>query len=160
MADQYRINGNVYGWASITLKLDGIPYSGFDLINYSDKRERPYQYGMGRHHGPRGRAPGKYTPDASKIGGSKKSLAIFRAALAAKSPDGRSFGNVPFEADVLYVEEGEGQTPIHDHLEGCVLTTTSAQHQESADPLRDEAEMSVMRIYWNGLTLFDSSQEP
>lgn len=159
MADQYRINGNVFGWASITLKIGGVPYSGFTLINYSDKLTRAYQYGMNRAYAPRGRTQGKYEIDECKIGGSKSSCKIVRGALAALAPDGRSYGNVEFQADVLYVEPGEGD-PIHDVLEGCKLSTTSAQHSESPDPLSEEMAFSPMRIYWNGLTLFDSSQEP
>lgn len=159
MADQYRVNGNVLSWASITLKIDGVPYSGFKLINYGDKRERAYQYGMGRHHGPRGRSHGKYTPEEGKVGGSKSSCAAVRAALAALAQDGKSFGNVPFEVDVLYVEEGSSELTIHDHLEGCVLTGASAQHTEGPEGLEEEMPFSVLRVYWNGLTLFDSTQE-
>jgi hypothetical protein len=159
MADQYLVNGFVLSWASIILKVDGDPFTGFKLINYADQREHAYQFGMGRHHGPRGRSAGKYTPQPCKLGGAKSSFANLRAKLASKASDGRSFGNVEFEADVMYVEPGSSELTIHDHLERCLLGSTSAQHTEGVEGLEEEADFSVMRITWNGLTLYDSSQE-
>lgn len=156
--DQFRVNGNVLSWASITLRIGGVPYSGFKLINYGDKRERAHQYGMGRAHAPRGLSAGKYGLDDGKIGGSKSSCAAVRAALAALASDGKSFGNVRFDIDVLYTENDSSELPIHDQIEGCVITGGAANHTEGVEGLEEEMPFKAMRIRWNGLTLFDDTQ--
>ena len=155
MGDGARINGNEYAWDSISLKIDGEPFYGFTAINYGDKRERTKSYGMGRHHAPRGRTGGKYTVDPVKLTGPKATFQAVRAALAAKSPDRQSYGNVPCQIVVQFVEQ-DG-TPITDELIDCVWVSNSSSHEESADPLKEEVEFDCMYIKRSGLTLFDNS---
>lgn len=156
MADEIRVNGNILSWGSIKIKLDGVPYYGFTSVSYSDKRERVKAYGMGKHHAPRGRSRGKYTVEPAKLGGPKDSIQRLREALAAKSANGSSYGDVEFEVVIQYFERD--QIPITVQLERCVIVTNSSSEEESADPLKEEIELDVMKIYRNGLTLFDGSE--
>lgn len=158
MPDQQRINGNVYSWSSIRLKVGPELFTGFTSISYADKRERVKQYGMGRHHAPRGRSAGKYTVEKVKLAGPKDTIQALRATLAARSPDRRSYGNVEFEIVVQYTEFGNNLEPIHVEIERCVLVGNSTGEEESADPLKEEVEIDPMLIRRNGLTLFDSSR--
>src|SRR5262245_2658497 len=154
MADQYTINGNQYGWASIICKAYDEVWSGFTGITYGDKRERVLAYGMGRHHAPRGRSPGKYTPDNVKLTGWKKSVEEFLAGLARQAPDQRSFGDVEFQITTQFVEDSEGSiTVVH---ERCVVVGLNTSHDESPDPLKDEIEIQPMRMRRNDLVLFDN----
>ena len=156
MADEIRVNGNQHSWGSIKVKLDGVPYYGFKAVSYGDKRERVKAYGMGKHQAPRGRSRGKYTVDNCKLGGPPASVQILREALAAKSVDGISYGDVEFEVVVQYIEGQE--LPITVQLERCVIVANATTNEESADPLTEEIELDVMKIFRNGVTLFDASE--
>jgi hypothetical protein len=155
MADQIRVNGNILSWGSIKIKIAGEPYYGFNSLSYADKRERVKVYGMGKHQAPRGRSRGKYSTDPVKLGGPKASVQQLREALAAKSTDGVSYGDVEFEIIGSYYESNE--LPILVQIERCVIVGNSASEEEGADPLKEELEIDCMKIYRNGLTLFDSS---
>jgi hypothetical protein len=157
MADQIRVNGNQHSWGSIVCKIDGDRYFGFTSINYADKRERVKAYGMGRHQAPRGRSRGKYSTDPVKITGWKGSIQSLRDALAAKSANGASYGDVEFEIVVQYIETGEN--PITVEIGRCVWVGNSSSEEEGADPLKEEIELDCMTIRRNGQTLFDSEQE-
>lgn len=154
--DDIRVNGNQHSWGSIKVKIDGVPYFGFKSISYGDKRERVKAYGMGKHQAPRGRSRGKYSTEPSKLGGPKSSIQALREALAAKSPDGISYGDVEFEVVIQYYERYE--LPITVQLERCVIVENTSSEEEGADPLNEEIALDVMKIYRNGLTLFDSSE--
>jgi hypothetical protein len=155
MSDQLRINGNAVSWGSIILKLNGESFTGFTQISYGDKRERSHVWGMGRHHAPRARTRGKYTPDAVKISGPKGSAQALRNMLALKAVDGRSIGDVVFQINVQYVEVGD--IPMNVLIQDCVLIGDASSHDEGPDYLKDELEVSCMRIWRNGQTLYDAS---
>lgn len=156
MADALRVNGNMLSWGSITLKLDSERYTGFTSISFADKRERVKGYGSTRHHGPRGRSRGKYTIDPVKLVGWKSSVNALRIGLAARSKDGKSYGDVEFQAVVQYVEDDE--LPVTVEIDRCVWTSNSSSDEESADPLKEEIELDAMLIRRNGLVLFDASE--
>lgn len=156
MADQYRVNGNIFSWGSIVLKAGNERFTGFNAISYADKRERVKVYGMGRHQAPRGRTRGKYSVDPVKLSGPKDSTRDFRRFLAQQAADGISIGDVVFQIVVQFVEPGEAtQTVVIDR---CVLTGDSSSHEEGSDPLKDEFEFDAMLITRNKYTLFDSSK--
>ena len=146
-------------WGSLIVKVNGQTFHGFTSISYADKRERTLAYGMGRHHGPRGRSSGKYTPETSKLGGPKGSHHEFRKLLAAQAPDGRSYGNVVFEVVAQFVEPGSSDEPQTVELETCVYIGSSASHEEGPDPLKEECEIQPLRIRRNGMTLWDDTAQ-
>lgn len=157
--DQIRVNGNLYGWGSIKVKIDGETFTGFDQITYGDKRERVKAYGMGRHQAPRGRTSGKYTVEPVKLRGPRSTVHALRTHLASRASDGVSYGNVEFPIVVQYVEPGStSELPMTIELERCVITGDTTSDEESADPSKDELEIDTMLIRRNGLTLFDSTQ--
>ena len=155
MSDQVRINGNLFSWGSIRVKCGGEEFTGFSKIAYADKRTRGKGYGMGRHQAPRGRTRGRYEVDPVTITAHRDSAEAFRAFLAAKASDQKSFGNVAFEIVVQYVDEGE--TPITDTLEDCVWSGNTVSNEEGSDPLTVDIELDCMRINWNGKTLYDGT---
>jgi hypothetical protein len=156
VADAIRVNGNGFSWGSIIVKVDGDRFYGFTSIGFGDKRERVKGYGMGRHQAPRSRSRGKYSTEPVKLGGPMASLQALRKALAARSSDGKSYGDVEFEVVVQYVDTGE--TPMTVQIERCVLTANTTANEEGPDLLEDEVEADCMLIRRNGLTLFDASQ--
>lgn len=158
MSDAIRVNGNLLSWGSIRAKIDGSLYHGFTSVTYADKRERTMAYGMGRHHAPRGRSAGKYSTENTKLGGPTATIQALRAALARKG-GGTGYGNVLFDIVIQYVEPGSSDEPLTVQLEGCVLVGNSTSNEESPDPLKEEVEISVMRIRRNDLILWDEDQE-
>lgn len=155
MADEQRINGNVYGHSSIILKLDNERFYGFKSISYGDSRERGKIYGAARHAGPRGRTAGKYTTEPVAVSMEKESAKTLRDALAARSTSGTSFGNVEFQIVVQYEE---GAKVVTDTIERCTWTKVAAKSEEGADGVYEEIEFDCMFILWNGKALFDDSQ--
>lgn len=156
MSDQLRINGNQHSWGSIVIKLDDERYYGCTGITFADKRERVKAYGIGRHHAPRGRSRGKYSTEPVKLTMWKSAAQALREALARKSADGRSYGDVEFEILVQYIEVGD--EPMDVSISRCVITGNSTSDEENPDPLKEEIEIDCMLIRRNGLSLFDGSQ--
>jgi hypothetical protein len=155
MADAIRVNGNQHSWGSIIIKVDGDAFYGFTAMSHGEKRERTKAYGMGRHHAPRGRSRGKYSTENAKITGWKGSVQDLRAALAAKSKDGKSYGDVVFQVVAQYVEDDD--SPITEELIDCVWVADTTSHDESPDPLKEDFEIDYMYAKRNGLTLFDNA---
>jgi hypothetical protein len=156
MSDAIRVNGNIFSWGSIILKINNERFYGFNSVTYADKRERTKGYGMGKHHAPRSRSRGKYSADNTKLGGPKSTIQAFRAMLAAQSSDGKSYGDVEFQISVQYIEQDE--TPITVSIEGCVWAGNSTTDEENAEQLKEEIEVDVMIIRRNTLVLFDNSE--
>lgn len=156
MSDKIRVNGNVHSWGSIIVKIDGEKYYGFTAIKYADSRERAKQYGMGKHHAPRGRSRGKYATEPVGLTGPKSTIQALRDALAQQSTSGTSYGDIEFDVIVQYVETDD--TPITDEIERCVFVKNSVSHEEGADPLSEEIELDCMLIRRNGKVLFDESE--
>lgn len=156
MSDQIRVNGNILSWGSIKMKFGGEPFFGFTSVQYADKRERVFQWGMGKHHAPRARSRGKYTPEPGKLGGPKSTIQALREFLAAQSADGASYGDVHFDIVIQYVEADD--LPITVELEDCVITGNSSNEEENPDPLKEEIEISYMKVRRNGVVLFDETE--
>jgi hypothetical protein len=156
MADSIRVNNNTYSWGSIIFKLGDDRWYGFTSIAYGDKRERVKAYGMGRHHAPRGRSAGKYSVDPVKVTGWKDSVQALRDALAAKSADGTSYGNVEFQGLIQYIEPDGREFTVE--LDRLVWSANTAGDEEAPDSLKEDFELDCMLIRRNGLTLFDGTE--
>lgn len=152
-----RINGNMYSFASVTLRVAGTLVSAFKSINYADSRERGMGYGAGRSYGPIGQTSGKYVPEPVTAEIEKHALQDLRRALADQA-GGSSFGSVEFQIVVQYEEpDGAGGTRlITDTIERCTWKKNAAKNTESVDANYDEVEFNCMFIKWNGLTLFEA----
>jgi hypothetical protein len=159
MADSIRINGNVYSHGSMIVKVAGERFYGFTDIGYAQKRERTLVYGQGKHHAPRGKTRGKYTPEASKLGGPIDTMQAFRDALAALSESGESYGDAEFEVTVQFIEENSSQKPHTVVLERCHYVGDSASHTEGTDPSKEEVEILPEKIKKDGKYLFDAKSE-
>lgn len=158
MADKVRINGNVYSWGSIVIKILGERYTGFQSISYADKRTRKKVMGGGKHQAPRGKTRGKYEAEDSKLKGPIESMQALREALAKASPDAASYGDIEFEVDVQFVEETSNQTPHLVQLIGCHIAGFSSSNDEGEDEMAEECTISVTKILRDGLPMFDASE--
>jgi hypothetical protein len=155
MSDAIRVNGNQHSWGSIIFKVEGDPFYGFTAIAWGEKRERVVAYGMGRHQAPRGKSRGKYSTENAKVTGWKGSVQALREALAAKSNNGKNYGDVTFQGVIQYIEEDD--LSVTEELIDCTWAATSTAHEESADPLKEDFEIQFLYAKRNGLTLFDNT---
>ena len=156
MADTPSVNGNIPSWADIIIKIDDDRYYGITEISYEDARERALVYGMNKSGGPRGMTSGKYTPSASSMTMDKVAARELKAALAARSSDGKSFGNTEFQVVVQYAAEGQ---PVQtDTLSRCRITGNGNSHSEGSDALTESIPFQPLAIDYDGLTLYDSSE--
>jgi hypothetical protein len=155
MADTARVNGLQISWSSLVFKIDGEEYTGITKIGYADGLETSLAYGMGRHHAPRGRSAGKYTPEPLTITCWKSTAQAIREQLAALSPSGTSYGRAVVPISLQYVEPDDSVITVE--FEECRYTKGTASNEEGPDNLSEDLEFSVLRIRRNGLVLFDES---
>jgi len=156
MSDDLRVNGNLIGWGSHILKIDGERWFGITGINFGEKRERSFGWGMTRSHAPLARTGGKYTPGAVKMTMWKHTAVALRKKLASKASDGRSYGNAEVPVFLQCVEGDKTSTTEFDQM---TTTGIDCSDEENADGTKEEWEWSAMRIRRDGLTLYDSSEE-
>lgn len=156
MSDAIRVNGNQVSWGSIVLKVGGERFFGFTSIDYGDKLEVAFAWGMGKHQAPRGRSRGKYIPDPVKLKGPKTSVQELRQQLADLSIDGVSYGTTEFHITVQFSEADE--PPITVEIERCRFVGNHEAHEDGSEVLQDEIEISCMKIRRNDLVLFDESE--
>jgi len=150
MSDAQRINGNQYDWASIEVKVAGVPYYGVTAINFSQTRERTMFYGLGKHHAPRGRGRGQYSCEASM-----EMWADAAESLREALDDGTgNYGDTVFDITVQYVEPGTNAPPVIVELFQCVIGGEEASNAQGTDGLKENIPLSVMYIKKNGRSLF------
>ncbi|CAG1772596.1 hypothetical protein BAC2_02727 [uncultured bacterium] len=152
MADQQRINGNVFGHSSLVLQIDDERYYGFKSFSYGDSLEVGKVWGMARHGAPRGRTAGKYDTEKVTASLEKETAVAVRKALAARSSTRTAFGQVEFQIVVQYEEGGR---VITDELNRCRWTKTNSKSEEGPDAIYEEVEFDCLFIRHDGLVLFD-----
>ncbi len=151
--DNVRVNGVQYDWASIEIKVRGIPYYGVAAINYSQTRERGKFFGVGKHGAPRGRGRGQYNCEAS-IEMWASSAQDLRDALL--NPVSMSYGDTEFDVVVQYYEIGSNETPVTVELFSCVFKNEDASNSQGTDGLKETIGLDPMYIKKNGATLFSN----
>lgn len=154
--DRDRILGNALSWASWIVKVEGHEFHGVSKVSGTQKRERGRVMGTGRAQIPRGLTGGKYTPEF-KLTVYRGSMNDFINFLAARAPDGISYGNVKFDLYGLQVETDE--TPSEVEVLGCYVTEESFEDSDdSVEASKDEVGLFVTAIRRSGKTLYDNSR--
>lgn len=156
MADQVRVNGNVYSWGSVVININDGRFYGITSLTYADKRERATQYGQGRAQAPRGKTTGKYSTENPKIKMAKDSAEAFREYLASQSSSGTSYGNTSFQIVATYAEDGLPGSTVE--INACNYVGTTETNEEGMEGIIEEIEVHCLAIYRNGLALFDDSE--
>ena len=154
-SDDLRVNGNLIGWGSHILRIDGERWYGVTSVGWEQSRERTFGWGMNRAHAPISRTPGKYVPGALKMTLYKHTASALRESLATLADDGTSYGNVSVPIFLQYAE-GDNTTTVE--FDDACVTKESGDDEENPDPTKETWEWSVTRILNDGLTLFDASE--
>jgi hypothetical protein len=155
MSDSVRVNGNALSWASCGFKIDSDRYYGIKSISFDEALESVLVHGMGKHYAPRARTRGKYVPGVLKITAEVNTIKTVQQALAARAADQRSYGTVEFE---VFLEAVEAEQTYTAEFLRCRWAKNTASFEESPEAAYQEAELSVMQIIQNGLSLFDATE--
>lgn len=140
------INGNRYSFASIEAVFNGLNYSGFKSISYSNMLEPADVYGAAPQK--IGRTRGKQNAEAS-FTMYKEEYENLRTALAALAGGINGYMEVPFDILVTYFEQG--QIPILDAIVGARITKDEDSHSgDNSDALVVNVTLNVMRILRTG----------
>lgn len=151
MIDTTRINGNIYGWASVTVRIDGDLVNGLTAINWTETYESAMQYGLGKAYGPRGRTSPKFSCEASMEMPTDTAQKI-RNKLSILA-GGNGFATVSFDIVIQYSESLlSGQDPQTVTLIDCRIAKMDRPHGESTDALKESWDLSVMDVITNGQT--------
>lgn len=149
-ADDVRINSFAHAWASTKITIDDEQYVGISKISWDHAVEEGLVHGQGGT--PLGRTRGQYVPGTVSITMRKSSAIALKNNLAAKSSDGKTFGEVIFPIVVQYLEPDD--TPITTELLQCRLLKSSTANEKGVDATAEELELSTMDIVENGKRLF------
>jgi hypothetical protein len=154
VSDQILINGIAHSWGSIGWKIDGEGFTGLSSISYSDKLETAKGYGIGRAHKPRARSRGKYVPEQVVTKVQTSTAQDIRDALAARGPDGVSYGIAEVPMVLQYLEIDDSMITIE--FERCRLVEDGSSDEEGPDVLTVELKWDIMGIKRNGKTLYQA----
>jgi hypothetical protein len=156
MSDSVRINGIQISWSSVRFKIDGTPYYGITAIEYGDGMERALAYGMGRHHAPRSRTRGKYTPKPFVVTGFTATARTIRQALAQRAGTA-GIASVLVPILLQYSETADGPTITIEAFD-CTLDDIEAGHDEGPDPLSEKLTFQPLRLKRDGVAMYDTSE--
>ncbi len=133
------VNGNVYDWSSVEIKLGGDLYIGVKEIKYSHTLKGVKI--KGTHPVAIGRTRGEYDAEGS-ISLWLAEADAFRQAL------GNGYLEVPFDIVVSYTENGKTLT---DTIVGAKIAKDEGGGSQSPDGLSVSWDLDVMKILINGL---------
>lgn len=150
--DRIRFNDAPYSWHSSLFKVDNAPVSGIVGVNYEQRLDVTLIASGQQDAKPLGMSAGAYSVPGFTIRALRSSAAAIVAAIAAKSPDGRSYG-VPFFNFIAQVSEA-GQTPITASAAECRIVGKRDVFDESVDELVTEFTIAALRLTENGVRLW------
>lgn len=134
------INGNLYGWADITVLVGGVPISGIRGVKYADEQTIENVYGAGRY--PVGRAKGRIECSASL-----KLLEDEARALCNASPTGRLQDLGVFDVQVSYLPD-ESTKIVHDTIRNCQFKKHEIDWGADDASKEVDLELVVSHIEW------------
>jgi hypothetical protein len=140
------VNGFSYSWASVEFKFNNAPIITVQSIDYKITNDRKQPYGTNPN--PLSKTRGKIT-NSCKVKILLLELDGFLGALAQNDPTGNNaYGDVFFEVDVTYSENGVGV--IADTILGCTVNSVEQSSAEGPDALMVEMELQPLQILRNG----------
>lgn len=155
MSDIVRINGRAFSAASVILKLDGFTFEGWKSITYGHKRTRVLVYPQNAAQQPGALTRGKYEPGELKLSMRLESAQLLRERCAAKSLDGKSYGDHVFPSMLQYVDGNK--PPVKVEFRSCWIASEDNSEGDSPDPSHEDVVFGFMLMKKNGLTLAAST---
>lgn len=135
------INGNIYKWSDVKVRMLGITLTGITDINYERKQEKTNLYGAGNDPVARSHGQNEYTANISLT---LNQLHEIESLLAA----GQSILDIaPF--DVLCAYTVNGTKIIKDKILECEFTGNKREFSNSGNESKVELELIVGSIVFN-----------
>lgn len=154
--DSPRVNGDIYGWASISVTIDGNLVSGLTAVNWSETFEQGKQWGLGKGRAPRGRTAPKYDCEGS-IEMPADTAQQIRKLLQLKNGNPNGWVRQSFDVVVQFSESIlSGQDPQIVELLNCRCASAKRDNAEGTDASMESWDLSIMDIRTNGVTAHDS----
>lgn len=155
--DLMRVNGRLVSRASVIFKIDDVPIYGVVSIDWDQGRPHAKGMGLKKSGPPLGRTSGEYEAGMLKVRFFTHTAQTVRKNLAERVDDGRSYGNAVVDA-TLEIDEPEFPQ-LTEFFEITVEKETSGI-PEGPEATAVDFEFSMMKLREDGLTLYDSSEEP
>lgn len=134
------VNGVLYDYSTVKIKLRGKVYVGVTAVNFEDAITRGYLMGTAQKR--LGKTPGQYEPTASLEMGLDEHFEFLREL-------GDAYANVQFQVQVQFTANGKTNTV---DIVDCNIDKISDAHGASPDALKVTIDLSVMDIKRNGLS--------
>lgn len=150
--DVKRINGKIYDFGSVILKIDGIKYEAWKSIKYSQKRERVKVGKAGRPRTPLGLTRGKPNAENLVISMLTEAAQELRDNCAKKT-DGVSYGDHVFPISLQRFEPGKPR-PQTDEFFQCAIVGDGGGVDDNGDPEFEDVEIMVSSLKRDGKTLY------
>lgn len=159
--DLVRWNGNVMSAKSCAFMFFGVPYTGIQALDYSEKLEAELVHGTSKDGTPIGYSSGEYSVDAFsfqilKDAWISKMLPHMAAISAALGSPG-SYGGARFP---LVAQYQEGPLVGTDTLEGCRIVGVKDTYAQGTGKLVTECTCMALMLRRNGLTLASLTRLP
>lgn len=156
--DRARLQGTILSGRSVGVNVYGVGvYDGWMGMGYSEKRERKLVQGSRRDLTPIGITAGVFVPGALTLRFALQTAMMIKEGLAAKDPNGTSYGDVAF---ALTMSASEPNTPNAPNLlytyANAIITGVKGDLKNDAEDVIEEFELIYVRSNQNGLTLFSS----
>lgn len=149
------INGTIHDASSVVIRIAGKEYEGLLGIKYSQTRKRTRVKAIGKGGVPIGKTRGTYNAEEGSFTMLRQYAQMLRDDLAARSKNGKSYGDESFPITVQTVEPGT--SPIVDKLFDCCIDGDDGSAEESStDGLKEEIKFSMARMTRNGKTLYQA----
>jgi hypothetical protein len=140
MADQPRVNGIDYDYASIEIQLDGALFISIQDISY--KHGCKPGYSRGTHPQALGRTTGEYEATGS--------MTLSKSA-ATELHQQLGSGYMTKQFDIVVTYAPPGQDMITDRLLGVRITDEDNSHSSGTDGLSVSIELDIRRLQLDGM---------
>jgi len=133
------INGEIYGWSSVTMNIAGEDITGITAINYKEEQKMENVYGAGSR--PIGRSYGQISTTASVT------LILEEVERIRQSSHVNSLREIPpFEVTVQYAK---GNNIVTHHLRRAQFKNEGVALKENDTRTLVTLELVVCEIEWN-----------
>ncbi|NJN77935.1 MAG: hypothetical protein HC803_06060 [Saprospiraceae bacterium] len=135
------INGNIYKWSDVSVRMLGITLTGITDVMYERKQEKTNLYGAGNDPIARSHGQNEYT---ASITLTLNQLHVIESKLA---PGNSILDIAPF--DIICAYAVNGTKIVKDKILECEFTGTKREFSNGSNESKIELELIVGKIIFN-----------
>lgn len=136
------LNGKQYDFEDIKVKLFDKEIIGITAIEYGNKQDPQFQYGVGKH-------PISYTKGKYEASGEITILQSELESIQRSLQKGQSLTDIPpFDVVVSYGMEGD-TTPVTDILKSCFFTEVKKGMKTGGEAMEVKLPLKISNIRYN-----------